>query len=81
VFAQAEQTPIFFLGVYSSGASAQIISLRFAQPWANLQFIFWRLSNHGQVPNLFFGVCPTVGKFQIYFLAFAQLRASRKFIF
>ena len=81
MLAQAEQAPIFFLGVYSSGASAQIISLRLAQPWASLKFIFWCLPNHGQVPNLFFGVCPTVGKSQIYFLTFAQLRASLKFIF
>jgi len=76
-----EQAPIFFLGVYSSGASAQIISLRLAQLWANLEFIFWCLPNHGQVANLFFGVCPASGKSQIYFLAFAQPRASSKFIF
>ena len=60
---------------------SQIIFLAFAQLWARLKFIFWRLPNFGQVSNYFFGVCPTLGKSQIIFFAFAQPWASLKLFF
>ena len=55
---------------------SQIYFLTFAQLWASLKFIFWRLPKPRQVPNLFFDVCRNLGKAQIYFLMFAGTSAS-----
>ena len=60
---------------------SQIIFLTFAQPWASLKLLFWRLPEPRQGSNLFFDVCRNLGKAQIYFLMFAGTSARLKFIF